>query len=517
MKYIFIILFIIINLLAIRQNFAWSSYLDLKNYSQPLEFNNKKVVLIKKGDNSAYKKNNYDDKEWKLISLPSSWQNIYPGWKGICWYRIHIKFPESLPDKSLGISLGVISDTDQVFFNGQLIGKTGVFPPQRESAYDRIRLYELPTKYILTGKDNVIAIRVSALFDFINGPHQGKFSITSYSKLQSNLYVKEFFNLLFVVIYFLVSIYFLFLFLVKTNDREYLFFSLFSFSVAAYFFLWTQIKYLVSNDFLLMKRLEYLLLIIILPLMFAYITLFFKRKIRLIHYMYYTLSLTSLLLVLISNNIYVWNRIIAHVIQPAWLLPAGYCLFISAKELKQDINAKYILGSFLVIFLILINDVLIFRNIYKFIRLSNYGFLVIIIGTAIIMRNRLAYLFQEIDKLKSKHSGKIAVTENAKLKLNEVLLYLNKNYIYDISREGLAEEVSISPDYLGKLFKHYMGKRINDYINELRINKAIRLLKMHEKSVIDIAFAVGFESLSTFYRVFQKVTGVSPTSYQKKE
>ena len=75
--------------------------------------------------------------------------------------------------------------------------------------------------------------------------------------------------------------------------------------------------------------------------------------------------------------------------------------------------------------------------------------------------------------------------------------------------------LSIHPDYLGKLFKVYIGKSMNEYINDLRIKRSIELLKLGESSVIDIAFSVGYENLSTYYRAFQSVTGRKPSDYLK--
>jgi AraC-like DNA-binding protein len=57
---------------------------------------------------------------------------------------------------------------------------------------------------------------------------------------------------------------------------------------------------------------------------------------------------------------------------------------------------------------------------------------------------------------------------------------------------------------------------MSDYTNELRIKKAGEMLLSEEKNVTEIAFEVGFDSLSTFYRVFQKVMGGKPTDYRER-
>ena len=113
-------------------------------------------------------------------------------------------------------------------------------------------------------------------------------------------------------------------------------------------------------------------------------------------------------------------------------------------------------------------------------------------------------------KLKSK-----SITDSAKIKIEQVKEFLKENFREDISREGLASAVDMSPDHLGRIFKKDTGEKITDYINKLRINEAAKQLRYKENKIIDIAYEVGFESLRTFNRVFQYQQGVTPTEYRK--
>ncbi|MBN2159650.1 MAG: AAA family ATPase [Spirochaetes bacterium] len=100
-------------------------------------------------------------------------------------------------------------------------------------------------------------------------------------------------------------------------------------------------------------------------------------------------------------------------------------------------------------------------------------------------------------------------------KIKAAMEYINQNYTSDISREGLAAHIGIHHDNLGKYFKMYFGKKMNDYINELRVKDAARLLKDTEDKIIDIAFSVGFGSLRTFNKAFRQFMKISPVSYRK--
>jgi AraC-like DNA-binding protein len=113
------------------------------------------------------------------------------------------------------------------------------------------------------------------------------------------------------------------------------------------------------------------------------------------------------------------------------------------------------------------------------------------------------------------HARKKIVTDSTEEKLKRIFEFIRENYTSDISREGLAAAVGMNPNYFSSQFKEYTGKKINDYINELRINDAIERLNNREEKIIDVALSTGFDSLSTFNRAFKNVTGMNPTDFRK--
>jgi AraC-like DNA-binding protein len=135
-----------------------------------------------------------------------------------------------------------------------------------------------------------------------------------------------------------------------------------------------------------------------------------------------------------------------------------------------------------------------------------------------IMKRRLELEFSyDILKRYEGHEKELSITDSSEEKLKRVIDFINENYTSDLSREGLAAAVEINPNYMGSLFKTYTGKTINEYINHLRIENAIKQLKEKKRKITDIAFSVGFESLVTFNRVFKKTRGKTPTEYRDEE
>ncbi|WP_445671395.1 helix-turn-helix transcriptional regulator [Paenibacillus sp. FSL K6-3166] len=81
---------------------------------------------------------------------------------------------------------------------------------------------------------------------------------------------------------------------------------------------------------------------------------------------------------------------------------------------------------------------------------------------------------------------------------------------------SIADELSMSPIYLSRLYKLLTTNALSDKINELRLDKAKELLKTSEYTIVDIAEKTGFTSSSYFYRLFKNSTGITPSDYRKK-
>ncbi|MBN2041860.1 MAG: response regulator [Spirochaetes bacterium] len=112
--------------------------------------------------------------------------------------------------------------------------------------------------------------------------------------------------------------------------------------------------------------------------------------------------------------------------------------------------------------------------------------------------------------------GEKKVTENTRFAIDKTLEYLENNYGQNVTREGLAAAVEMSPDHFGRMFKKHTGKKISDYVNELRIKKAIEIInRNNKKRIIDIAFEVGYDNLRSFNKGFLKFTGKAPSEFKK--
>jgi AraC-like DNA-binding protein len=83
-------------------------------------------------------------------------------------------------------------------------------------------------------------------------------------------------------------------------------------------------------------------------------------------------------------------------------------------------------------------------------------------------------------------------------------------------KERLSAELGVSADYLGRVFRQYTGMSLREYIAQRRIRRAMEHLVNTDRKVIDIAFDTGFDSLRTFYRLFYRAAGMTPSEYRER-
>lgn len=99
--------------------------------------------------------------------------------------------------------------------------------------------------------------------------------------------------------------------------------------------------------------------------------------------------------------------------------------------------------------------------------------------------------------------------------IRPALEFMVENYRDNISVEELAERVHLSKSYFMSCFKKAAGIGAIEYLAQLRINAACRMLKDTTRSVSDIAYSCGYNNLSNFNRQFRKLAGCSPKEYRR--
>lgn len=98
--------------------------------------------------------------------------------------------------------------------------------------------------------------------------------------------------------------------------------------------------------------------------------------------------------------------------------------------------------------------------------------------------------------------------------LGAILNYCTKNYDKPLSLDLLEKELHISKYYISHIIGNKINMGFNDYVNSIRVSKACKYLKKTDKSITEISDIVGFNTMRTFNRAFQKQMGTTPSQYR---
>lgn len=106
------------------------------------------------------------------------------------------------------------------------------------------------------------------------------------------------------------------------------------------------------------------------------------------------------------------------------------------------------------------------------------------------------------------------ITDSDLIRIRNIIDYTNENIGKNITLKEIAENMHLSYHFLSHFIKEKMGMSFQDYVNTLRLNKALKILAKNEESITSIAYASGFPSVNSFNRLFKKKYNCSPSEYR---
>lgn len=116
--------------------------------------------------------------------------------------------------------------------------------------------------------------------------------------------------------------------------------------------------------------------------------------------------------------------------------------------------------------------------------------------------------------LASSSYAKVTVEDDSR-RILKVKNYISKNYMDELRLPELASLAGMSSSAFSRFFKLHTGRNISEYIIDLRLGYAARMLVDTAKSISEIGFDCGFNNLSNFNRIFKKKKGCSPSEFRE--
>ena len=97
--------------------------------------------------------------------------------------------------------------------------------------------------------------------------------------------------------------------------------------------------------------------------------------------------------------------------------------------------------------------------------------------------------------------------------IRDAKLYIDKHFSENINLDKIASQALVSKFHFIRLFKKYYGRTPNQYLQEVRIGQAKKLL-LQGNTIDEVCAAIGFVSKTSFISLFKKKTGITPFFFQ---
>lgn len=107
------------------------------------------------------------------------------------------------------------------------------------------------------------------------------------------------------------------------------------------------------------------------------------------------------------------------------------------------------------------------------------------------------------------------ISEKYKERLLKIFDYVDK-YLYEKNElNDLAEHLAVSPQYISRIFRKYLDTTFMHYVNEQRLEKAMKDLVYSDLTLTDIAMDYGFANYHAFVRTSTEKYNMTPSEYRK--
>lgn len=133
-----------------------------------------------------------------------------------------------------------------------------------------------------------------------------------------------------------------------------------------------------------------------------------------------------------------------------------------------------------------------------------------------VLSRILIELLESYFSIPASKRNKYRLREKGSDRLVDVFRFLNENFAEKITLKEASDVACMSPNYFCRYFKKITGHTFTEYLLRLRIDKAKELLLTNSYSTKKVAFLVGFENISYFYRTFHRFTSLKPSEFIEK-
>jgi len=416
------------------------------------------------GDDPAWSDPAFDDSHWEELSVPGGWgRQGYRDHSGVAWYRLEVDLSRALAggreDLHVGVQLGEITSSYELYAGGKRIGGVGALPPEPRMEYDRHRIYRLPRSVIDADDRLVLAIRVwksSISRAHEGGPTRGPFFIGRLEQLNTRALLDEIPYLVLVASFVAVGLYHLRLYAEHRGLKEHFWFGAFALNIAAYCLLRTQWKYNLSDDFILLKNLEYVAIYALPAIGIQLVASIFSRPVgrglRLYQLSFVGLAaLAGLTPDLRFNITTLW-------LAQLWILPAiAYAGWVGFQEYRRG-HPQAMLSPSAFFLATCLFDLAVDQDWIRGPRLLPVGMTVMVFSMAASLANRLIRTHRELEALTASLEARVNEQTSELREHTEQLE--QKNHDLEEAKKSL-HEASLTDPLTGLSNRRFLSEHLD--------------------------------------------------------
>ena len=361
------------------------------------------------GDDPAWASPVFDDSDWTLIRIPTGFGR-HDVDSEMAWYRRQLDVGPGLgmltgaeiAELRLAITVGKVDSAYQVFAGGYLLGGVGQMPPDPRMDYDRHGIYRIPAAAVSPEGRVLIALRVwksPETRSSVGGPHGGPYWLGPMRELVERELKSELLSIFLAGWFLLTGLVHLELFRRRPALTGYLWFALLCGSFAIYSFLRSQWKYQLTDQFLVLKELEHLViysgLVLFIQVMWPILGQKISRFLRAVQGL---CGLAVLLVALPGLRLNV-------MLLPFWQIAMMWVLVLFIVHVFRRLReghpeARYVAVGALVALVGFVYETGIDRGFYIGPRLADLSFVFFVVCLALSLAGQFARVYSELETLR---------------------------------------------------------------------------------------------------------------------
>lgn len=360
------------------------------------------------GDDRRWAEAQFDDSDWPEIRVPGGWNRQGQAKQEIAWYRLTVELePPLLAAEHLGLRLFRVESSYQVYAGGELLGGVGELPPEPRMEYDRHRVYAIPSQAIAADGRLVVALRVwrspaQAGGMVWNAPRLGRLE----SEVERATAARHP-TLVLSIIFAVIGLYHLQLYRRRPILHSYLWYGLFVLDHAALTFLVSQSRFLISDDFALLKEAEYLARYLLPALAIQFIWRFLAQPIGRLLRFYQFSHVVLAVGVAVTPGVHLnlvsirfWNL---------WVLPAMVIILviIVRQAWAGNPDARTIALGTGVLVATFASDIAVTWGLIQLPLVNSYGFAAFVLSMSVSLSNRFSRVYSELDQTRRELEARV--------------------------------------------------------------------------------------------------------------